>query len=127
LTSGKTKRRCHFAETPLLSAHRIVTWTFLGPVNGEVHCSSVEWSSDVPKPRKRSPKLLQDYRDGCLPEFVGRPEARGANRHRFFMLRPLYGPLGLVLKPSARMYETGVRALKRIAARIVGLMVPSAQ
>jgi hypothetical protein len=25
------------------------------------------------------------------------------------------------------MYETGVRALKRIAARIVGLMLPSAQ
>ena len=52
----------------------------------------------------------RNYRDGCLPEFVGRPEARGANRHRFSMLRPLYGLLGLVLKPRRGYTKTGVRA-----------------
>ena len=62
-------------------------------------------------------KLLQDYREGCLPEYVGPPEARGANRDRFFMLRPLYGLLGLVLKPRPGYTTAGGRALKRITAR----------
>jgi len=58
-------------------------------VKGEVHYSSVEWSPDVPKPRELSPKQLQDYRDGCLAEFVGRPELRGESSWLFHGRLPM--------------------------------------
>jgi hypothetical protein len=38
-----------------------------------VRYSSVEWGARRAEALELSPKLFQDYRDGFLPEFVGRP------------------------------------------------------
>jgi hypothetical protein len=110
LTGGQTKRRSDSAEAPILVGsfpvgHSTVTFTFRGPVKGEVHYSLVEWEPDAPKPRELSPNLLQDYRDGCLPEFVGPARSRRSESSSLFHASPSIWPTRTRSKASAGIYE----------------------